>query len=185
MTAENPSKNVTPLNTRQQSLVEQIVREYEPQIRGIVRFYLAQSQLRRHFDSSDIYQSVLAHFMLKLSRGALKVDSPEKLKNLLLQMAIHKIFDKMRRPKYANQSLDDAPEPTASGLSPSQEIAQRELIEEIRAQLSEKDWWLVEQRAQGRTWPEIAAELGEHPASLRILHTRALLKLQEHLDSGA
>ncbi len=55
-------------------------------------------------------------------------------------------------------------------------IEQLELLQKIRAQLTEEERLLFDRRRSGATWEEIAVELGETPVVLRQRLSRALRK---------
>ena len=58
--------------------------------------------------------------------------------------------------------------------SPSQVVAARDLLERVRASMSEEDRFLADQRALGRGWAEIAHEAGGSPEALRKRLARAV-----------
>src|SRR5207249_4424725 len=69
----------------------ELVQRYEPAIRRVVRFRLADSRLGRVFDSMDICQSVLASFFLRAAAGQFDLEQPEQLLKLLVSMARNKL----------------------------------------------------------------------------------------------
>src|SRR5262249_20828162 len=65
----------------------EIVRQYEPEIRRILRVRLSTSRLRKELDSADICQSVMANFFFRAALGQFELESPERLLRLLVTMA--------------------------------------------------------------------------------------------------
>src|SRR5262245_1727728 len=62
----------------------QLVARYEPEIRRTVRIRLTDPRLRRVLDSTDVCQSVLANFFVRVSAGEFDLSQPEQLTALLL-----------------------------------------------------------------------------------------------------
>src|SRR5262249_62384788 len=69
----------------------------------------------------------------------------------------------------------------AGEVSPSREVAARELLEEARRLLSPDERALLERREQGDDWAAIAAELGGSPDALRVRLARAVDRVAERL----
>jgi RNA polymerase sigma factor (sigma-70 family) len=155
-----------------------LVRRYEPAIRRVVRMRLADSRLRRHLDSMDICQSVLASFFVRAALGQYQLDKPEDLIKLLGVMARNKVADQARKPRLTRQESPvraaDLEELAATGPSPSRQAAARDLLEQVRAHLSEAERQIADRRALGQEWTDIAAELGGSPEALRKKLTRAI-----------
>ena len=59
-----------------------------------------------------------------------------------------------------------------------------ELLEKFRRRLSEEEWELVDLRAQGYEWPEIAARLGGTAQARRKQFTRAVDRVGQQLDGS-
>jgi RNA polymerase sigma-70 factor (ECF subfamily) len=62
--------------------------------------------------------------------------------------------------------------------------AGRELLEELRHRLSEEERALVDLRAEGYEWPEIAARLGGTPQARRKQFTRAIDRVEQQLEGS-
>jgi RNA polymerase sigma-70 factor (ECF subfamily) len=147
----------------------ELVRLYEPAIRRAVRLRMRRdARLGRLFDSMDICQSILASFFTRAACGAYDLNSPGDLTKLLARMAQHKLLDQAGRHRalrrdYRRVESDGV---SLAGLAaadstPSQVVAANELLERFRAQLSPEERYLADQRASGRAWTELAAELGQ------------------------
>jgi len=166
----------------------EIVRLYEPEIRREVRLRLGDPRLRRVFDSMDICQSVLASFFLRMNTGQYDLGQPEQLLKLLLAMTRNKVAFAARtqraqcrdhRRVTGGHRLER--EAIAGGPSPSQVVADEELIGEFRKRLSEEERRLAELRAHGQEWIEIAAQLGGTAEGRRKQLARAIERVSQQL----
>jgi len=164
----------------------ELVRRYEPTIRMAIRVRLDHSDLRRLLDSMDVCQSVLANFFVRAASGQFELGTPGQLVKLLVTMARNKLInhahhqqaarrDYRRRANVQTADLADA------GPSPSRVVAFRELLESVRTRLSPEERRLAELRGDGRSWAEIAGEVGGHPDALRFQLTRALDRVARQL----
>jgi RNA polymerase sigma-70 factor (ECF subfamily) len=155
----------------------EFVRLYEPQIRRFVRFRLTDPHLARVVDSVDICQSVLSNFFVRAVMGQFDLDEPSALLKLLFTMARHKLVDHHRREKARRTEVADSalwsniPD---DEQTPSHQLANAELLDAVRRQLSGDERWLAEQRADGKSWPEIARLKGGSAEALRKQYERAL-----------
>jgi RNA polymerase sigma factor (sigma-70 family) len=169
----------------------ELVRQYEPTIRLVVRRRLTDPALRRLLDSMDICQSVLASFFVRAAAGAYDLERPEQLLKLLAVMARNKLVNQVQRHRAARRrppSSPDTPDPNAiidPGSTPSQVVSQGELLQEFRRRLSEEERRLADHRAQGRPWTEIAAEVGGSPDGLRMQLQRAIERVTHELGLDA
>jgi RNA polymerase sigma factor (sigma-70 family) len=160
-----------------QDAVAQLVRTYEPQVRRLIRVRLSDPQLRRVYDSADIFQSVFAVFFVKVIEGCYDPKEPREFIRLLTAMAYNKIIDHARKPS-RRRTMEMDPhlwESLASDeQSPSAVVALQELLQKVGRLLTAQEYRLAERRADGRGWPEIAAEFGGKPDALRKKLKKAL-----------
>lgn len=166
----------------------ELVRRYEPAIRRVVRLRLTDARMRRVFDSMDVCQSVLGSFFIRAAMGQYDLADPDQLLKLLAQMARHKVTDQMRRERAERRDLarleadsGAADRVAAGGVSPSQQVAGRELLEEFRKRLSPAENALADLRAQGHEWADIGKEQGESPEALRKRLARGLDRVAQQL----
>src|SRR5689334_17413280 len=84
-----------------------IVRHFEPELRRVIRLRLTDPFLRRLVDSSDVCQSVMANFVVRLRLGQFHLEQPQNLLGLLATMARNKVINlarDRRREKQARQA---------------------------------------------------------------------------------
>jgi DNA-directed RNA polymerase specialized sigma24 family protein len=158
----------------------ELVRDYAMHLRIEVRRRLNDPYLNSAFDSDDICQSVLKSFFVRAVAGQYDLQQPEDLVKLLVTMAQRKVAAKVRREK--TQARDprrvvggtDLIDRLPNGPQPERVVAARDLLDRVRDSLTEEERRLADLRAAGRTWPEIAAELGGEPQAHRHKLDRAL-----------
>jgi RNA polymerase sigma factor (sigma-70 family) len=167
----------------------ELVAQCEPEIRRAVRIRLTDPGLRRVLDSMDVCQSVLANFFVRAAGGQFELGRPEDLIRLLVTMARNKLRDHARR-QHAERRDQRRTDPAgverlamvpAAGDTPSQIVAGRELLEAMRARLSEEERLLAHHRAQGRGWEYIATQVGGSPEALRKKLARAIDRVAHEL----
>ncbi len=167
----------------------ELVRDYGPQVRRAIRLRLTDPRLRKNFDSIDIFQSVLAIFFVKAIGGAFNLDEPTQLVRLLVTMVRHKLVSRSRErchQKEMNADLDFFERFPARDASPSHIVSQEELARALRDQLTEEERRIAEERVAGRTWDEIATEIGGTAEGVRKKMDRAVARVRDHfgLDGG-
>jgi RNA polymerase sigma-70 factor (ECF subfamily) len=166
----------------------ELVRRYEPLIRREVRLHLEDQRLRRIFDSMDVVQSVLASFFLRTAAGEYDLHSTEQLTGLLVQMTRNKLASaarkqyRLRRDTRRTEVTDDvlqgiaAQEPT-----PSESLANQELLDALRRRLTSEERQIAGLRADGRSWDEVAATMGGKPQARRMQLTRGVERAAREL----
>jgi RNA polymerase sigma-70 factor (ECF subfamily) len=176
------------LRAGDQLAAEQLVRQYEPLIRREVRFQLQDRRLCRVFDSMDFCQSVLASFFVRAATGQYDLEQPKDLVGLLVTMARNKVAMqarkqyRQRRDARRTAATDSAlggvahPDPT-----PSQQVAHRDLLDRVRAHLSEEELQLAELRRQGLSWAQIAEQMGGQAQARRMQLARAVERVVKEL----
>lgn len=172
---------------------EELVHRYEPEIRLEIRsrLRLRNPRLRRVFDSMDVCQSVLASFFVRAAVGEFDLDDPRQLVPLLVGIARNKLAERVRyhqRLRRDVRRVDGAtPEETdlgAAGESPSQVVSRRELLELVRARLSDDERQVVELRARGLDWADVAGALGGTAEGRRKQLARAVARVGHDLGLG-
>jgi RNA polymerase sigma-70 factor (ECF subfamily) len=159
----------------------ELVRRFEPNVRRVIRLRLTDPRLGRLFDSVDVCQSVLANFFVRVAAGQFDLQTPEQLVRLLATMARNKLLNLVekhqadRRDARRVEASDEAIAALADEQeTPSTIVAGRELLEHARRLMSDEERHLAEQRALGREWADIAAEVESSPEALRKKLSRAV-----------
>jgi len=167
---------------------EELVRRYEPYIRRSAREQMKGPELRRELDSLDICQSVLGAFFVRAALGQFHLESPKDLLRLLGTMARNKVREKVRRGRAACRDRGrQMPVPVEELLvaggeaTPSRIASGRELLAAVRERLTQPERHLAEQRALGRSWEDIAQELGDQADAVRMRLKRALDRVARDL----
>jgi RNA polymerase sigma factor (sigma-70 family) len=170
-----------------QEAAADLVRQYEPTIRRVIRFRLVDARLGAVFDSMDICQSVLASFFVRTATGQFEFNSPDDLVKLLVTMARNKLASQARKEQADRRdnrrAVGGVDEGQLAGRdhTPSQFVAAQELLGEIRRRLTPAEKQLVELRNQDMDWAAIAEQLGETPVVLRKRLSRALDRVTREL----
>lgn len=174
----------------------ELVRQYEPLVRREVRLHLEDRRLSRLFDSLDVCQEVMASFFVRAAAGQYDLERPDQVLRLLVTMARNKLASAARRER--RQRRDIRRETGGAGAleqvadtdpTPSQIVAGRELLVEMRRRLSDDERQLADLRSQGLGWPDIAGRLGGTPQARRVQLGRAMdrvlreLGLEEAVDA--
>jgi RNA polymerase sigma factor (sigma-70 family) len=160
----------------------QLVRQYEPEVRRVIRFRLQSPQLRRTLDSLDVVQSVLGNFFVRAAAGEFELQRPEQLLAVLLTMARNRVIDKVRHEQAAcrdqrrrqGEGGSALRQVAAPGETPSQLVASRELLQRAYELLTDEERCLAELRRQGRDWAQIATQVGGTADAVRKKLSRAM-----------
>jgi DNA-directed RNA polymerase specialized sigma24 family protein len=130
----------------------------------------------------------MANFFVRLATGQLELNSPEQLLKLLATMARNKLLDQARRERAARRDhrRHEADPGALEGIAgvqatPSQIVANRGLLQQVRQLLTDEERFLADQRALGREWAEIGVALGARPDALRMKLTRAIDRVARQL----
>ncbi|HVK17945.1 MAG TPA: sigma-70 family RNA polymerase sigma factor [Fimbriiglobus sp.] len=167
----------------------ELVRRYEPAIRAAVRGRMADTRLRRLFDSMDVCQTVLASFFARVALGQYVLNSADDLVKLLVSMARNKLAKQVTRHRRAGRDYrrtapvaDGHAQPVSVAPDPARQVAAAELVAEVYRLLSPDERRLVELRQQGHDWPAIAESLGGSAEALRKQHARAVARVAAQLE---
>lgn len=173
-----------------EAAASELLRRYEAPLRHVIRVRLVDSRLRRLFDVDDICQSVLASFFMRAAVGQYELHRPEDLLKLLATMARHKLADKARQPSVERNAgrrvpLEELPDQALASRegTPSQQLALKELVCEVRRRLSPEERQLLDLRDQGMEWAAVATQVGGNSEALRKRLTRAIELIALELNS--
>lgn len=167
----------------QQTLTER----YAKQVRIVARVLLGP-QLRQHFDSMDLLQSVHRSILVGLRMERYQFSSPEKLVALACSVLRRKVAKKWRH--YRRQvSLGKSPQGDLISLTQLlSAVSNRETdpaliaqfddqLAELCRRLSEPERLMLEMRLDGYSNQEVAERLGLHPVALRVRWSRLRKRL--------
>jgi RNA polymerase sigma-70 factor (ECF subfamily) len=171
---------------------QELVSRYESVIRREVRLRLKDPRLNSRLDWTDVCQSVLASFFLRVAAGQYDLQEPGQLQRLLIAMTRHKLANQQRwhraeRRDYRRLERRDPADLEGRMVpapSPSRLVAGREMLEEFRRRLSAEERALADLRAQGCDWPEIAARLGGTAQARRKQFARAVDRVEQQIEGG-
>jgi RNA polymerase sigma-70 factor (ECF subfamily) len=169
-----------------EAAARELVRRFEPLIRREVRLRIGDGRLNRSFDSQDVSQSVLASFFTRAASGEYELDRPDQLGRLLMTMARNRLISRTRRerrlvrdvrrvvgePMLLEQLVDRQP-------SPSDVVSRKEQLDRLKAALTTNEQQILELRALGFTWDEIAAKLGGNGHARRMQLSRGLARMEQ------
>lgn len=173
---------------RDQDAARELTERYEKVIRRVVRIHLRDSRLRQVMDSMDVCQSVLASFFVRTVLGQYDLQTPEHLINLLTTITRNKLTNQINRHRAQRRDVRRNMTTETEGVQvidrasdPSEQASAREILDKVRSRLNSKERYLADQRALGRTWSELADELGGTDVALRKQLTRALDRIMTDL----
>jgi RNA polymerase sigma-70 factor (ECF subfamily) len=172
----------------EQAAIE-LVQRYEPLIRREVRLGIEDERLNRAFDSMDVCQSVLASFFVRAATGEYDLEEPQHLVRLLVSMARNKLASKARmehRQRRDNRRVAAANPDTLDEIadqqpSPSEILSHRELLERMRASLTDEERNIADLRGQGLAWEQVAERLGGSGQARRMQLTRGIERVGREL----
>ena len=168
------------LNRGDVQAVEQLMRDYEPYLRMIVRRHLANS-LRARFDSVDVVQSVWVQALHGLGRGPWQVADRADLRALLVTITRRRLISRCRhhRASIESQAPDEEIErlPNPSQPRPSEIAQAEELWSKMLALCPPEHHEVLRLRRQGLLLEEIAARTGMHEGSIRRILRRLARRL--------
>jgi len=166
----------------------ELVRRFEGVIRREARLRMEDHRLYRAFDSVDISQSVLSSFFIRASTGHFDLETPEQLVNLLMRMTRNKLALQVRHQRarrrdsrlLAGVRVDEL-NVESSSPGPCQLASDQDLIDTVRLRLGEEERQIVDLRAEGWEWAEIAGRLGGSAQARRMQLARAVHRVAKAL----
>jgi hypothetical protein len=158
-----------------------MVGQFESAVRVAIRTRLLDPALRRHFDSMDICQSVLASFFVRLASGQYDLQHPAQLVSLLTKMAHNKLAwharysSRLRRDVHrVSQSTDSAADITSAAAGPERTAMGRELLQLVWKHMDGEIRQIASHRLDGKDWAEIATAIGGTGEARRKQYQRGL-----------
>ncbi len=192
MPADNQFEDlIRRVRDKDEAAAAELVGRYENVIRRVVRIHLRDSRMRRVLDSMDICQSVLASFFVRTALGQYELETPDKLLHLLTSITRNKLtsqysrlYAQRRDVRRTDASGDEVNRLSDQTCDPSEQASAKEILERVRSRLSEEERYLAEQRALGRGWKEIAAEVGGTDEGCRKQLARAVNQAMSEMGLG-
>lgn len=166
---------------------EHLFGQFAAQLRLEVRLRLRDPRLRRLVDEDDVCQSVMLSFFVRARLGEYDIADPGELVRLLARMARNKVAAQARRHTAErrdfrrSEGLVGAEATAAPGATPSQVVAGAELLGAIRARLSAEEQRIADLRVTGRSWAEVAEELGGSADARRVQLQRSVSRVSREL----
>ena len=162
---------------------EELVGVYGPTLLAMARRQILDPALRRHFDSKDIRQSVLGSLLVRIRLGQYQLDTPQDLERLLARLVRNKVADQARKRKRFPRPLPADGDGDFGGREPADpgpghRAANKDLLDESQRRMSEEEWQIIDLRAQGHSWAEIAAAVGGTPDAVRVRHGRTVTRVR-------
>ena len=135
----------------------ELLAQYEDVVRRFIRVRMTDPALRRQLDSTDVCQSVMADFFVRTALGQFELETPQQLVALLATMARNRIINHVKKQRAGRRDVrrlasDDVADmqPAAHDETPSQIVADRELLKAVRARLSDEERELAERRSNAK-----------------------------------
>ena len=170
---------------------QQLIDRYGASLRRLARIRLHGNEIRRVVDSQDIYQSVMAVFFQRVRAGDLQLNSSDDLLRLIATMIRNRVTDKVRRLHAQRRDLrrnismqQESIMVVDSDDSPRTMVSRKELMDRFRSLLSDEERVLLDERAQGYEWNEIAERHSATPDKLRKQLKRAMDKVTRILGTA-
>jgi RNA polymerase sigma factor (sigma-70 family) len=173
-----------------QEAASQLVEEFEPVVRRELRFLLRDNRARLELDSMDISQSVLSNFFVRVATRQYDLNEPVDLVKLLATMTRNKVAEKLRNQHRQRRDSRrtvlgvEGMALASADPTPSRVLAGKEILELVRRSLSGEERRLVDLRAQGLSWEEIADSLGGSADARRKQMARAIDEIVHKLGLG-
>ena len=165
--------------------VEAMLQELDPFLRRVIRLRLLDGRLRRAVDTTDILQSLLKDFLRQPAAGEPAETSSAQLCAYLAAAVRHKVQTRLRKERRHAGSLPEEWEPASPEPDVGKRVEDQDFAEAIRSRLDESARLLLDLKAQGLTWQEVAAKVGGRADALRMRLNRAVAAVLTELgDKG-
>ena len=183
-TPSGPADGVGPRRELGREALAQVITRFQARLLARIRLMMGPAA-RECLESGDVLQDVFAEAIRTLREGDL--EDERVFLRWVTAVARHHIVDKVRR--HREESLEALSSDLIASGEPS--IAARLTAEERRQRLVEALEELdpvrlrvVEVRAlEGRSWQQVAEDLGRSEEAVRKLFNRALIELGQRLGN--
>jgi DNA-directed RNA polymerase specialized sigma24 family protein len=165
--------------------VEAMLREMDPFLRRVIRLRLLDGRLRRAVDTTDILQSLLKDFLRQRAAGEPSESSSAELCAYLAAAVRYKVRSRLRKERRHAGGLPEEWEPASPAPEVGKRIEDRDFAAAIRDRLDESSRLLLDLKAQGLTWQEVASKVGGRADALRMRLNRSVAGVLSELgDEG-
>jgi RNA polymerase sigma-70 factor (ECF subfamily) len=181
MSAEPLDRLLDRLGQGDEQAAEQIIADYEPFLRLMVRRYFPD-RIRGKFDSADVVQSVWIHVLAGLRAGTWQFADTAHLKAFLVRVARRRLVSRYRHHHGALDREHPGPVdldqlPTRVQSRPSEEVQAEELWQKMLALCPPPHREVLRLRRQGLLLDEISQRTGLHEGSVRRILRRVARQL--------
>ncbi len=118
---------------------------YAPTVKRVVAAIMRVGSMTRTADPSDIYQSVMASFFIRVALGQYEISGPAQLTRLLHTIARNKVADLGRSPEHRTGVVPVAG-PGLSGIEladpakgPASQVMWKDLLDEVRKRFTDDE----------------------------------------------
>jgi DNA-directed RNA polymerase specialized sigma24 family protein len=162
--------------------VEELLRQFDPYLRRVIRLRLMSGRLSHAVDTTDILQSLLKDFLTQREKETLLPGAPGGLCAYLAAAVRNKVRGKLRKERRYAGRLPADWERVGPDPSPAEQAESRDLCQLVRGRLSTENRLLFDLKAQGLTWTQIAEKVSGQPDALRVGLSRAIAKILRELE---
>lgn len=185
MSSESIFEQLEQIGTGNNEAATDLIAEYGLEIRRFIRFRMRDSVLRRLHDSVDVEQSVFRRFFQRASAGNLNLRSEDELRAYLFALAKNRVSElkrgyatQKRKASYVDEDSNfQLGQLAGNNRGPHDDVAEMELMMEVRSLVGTDDWEAVGRRLEGHTWKEVAEDRGTLPDTIRKRLQTALKQL--------
>lgn len=161
--------------------VEELLRQFDPYLRRVIRLRLLGGRLSHAVDTTDVL-SLLKDFLAQRDKDTPLPGAPGGLSAYLAAAVRNKIRGKLRKERRHAGSLPEDWDRDSPDPSPAQQVERRDLCQVVRARLSAEHRLLFDLKSQGLTWRQVAEQVGGQPDARRQALRRAIADILSDLE---
>jgi RNA polymerase sigma factor (sigma-70 family) len=169
-----------------------LVNRYEPMLRRVLRVTGVINWLQSQQDSQDLVQSVFMQVVSDLRQGKGEFSDEAKFEAYLRTLGRSRLRDQIRRLRAAKRNRARTMDGEAGNLSsvassepsPSRLVELQDQVAQVEACVPGEDFVLLQDRADGMGWDELASARGLSPDALRKRVERVRRRIRETLAAS-
>ncbi len=172
-----------------QAAATEFFEEYRKDLRRVIQARMRASGVtsRAMGDTSDIFQLVMAGFLVGSAVGRYPLDRPDEVRAVLGQIARRRVIDLVRRIRARGPTPEGGVgagglDPVAPDPGPLSHATIRDLIEAAKQMLTPAEREIAEMRKDGLSWEEIGHQTGRSAEAVRKLIDRASERILRKLE---